>query len=43
MLTFGKDQDSASMMVLMDCNVNRMYMVFKTTQARTTSAISALT
>lgn len=43
MLTFGKDQDSASMMVLMDRNVNRMYMVFKTTQAGTTSAISALT
>lgn len=41
-LTFGKDQDSAAMMVLMDRNVNRMYLVFRTTMAGTASAVSAL-
>ena len=42
-LTFGKDLDNASFLVVMDRNVNRMYMVFKTTQAGGASAVTALT
>lgn len=42
-LTFGSDADTASFMVLMDRNVNRMYLVFKTTQSGDASAMTALT
>lgn len=42
-LTFGNDVDSAAFMALMDRNVNRMYLVFKTTQSGGASAMSALT
>lgn len=42
-LTFGSDVDSAAFMVLMDRNVNRMYLVFKTTQSGGGSAMTALT
>lgn len=42
-LTFGSDVDNATFMVLMDRNVNRMYLVFKTTQSGGASAVTALT
>lgn len=42
-LTFGKDQDSAVLLVVMDRNVNRLYLVFKTTKSDNVSAVAALT
>lgn len=42
-VTFGTDVDSATFMVLMDRNVNRLYLLFKTTQSAGASAVTALT
>lgn len=42
-LTFGSDTDNAEFMAVMDRTVNRLYLVFKTTQSGGASAVSALT
>lgn len=41
-LTFGKDLESASFLAVLDNNLNRLYMVFKTTSSGTVPAITAL-